>query len=119
MYDLNAFASLVVQWAIEYSGVLFGLFVALNVADVLLTVDILMLGGYEINPVARWFIEFCPRAPALGLIVLKTLSIVGVCYFLAMFDDVQDALSLLGLCAFYVWVVGHNFQVLATLDGEL
>ena len=119
MYDLNVFASLVVQWAIDYSSVLFWVFVALNIVDVLLTLDILMLGGYEINPVARWFIGFWPSKPGLGLTVLKTLSIAGVVYCLAVLDQIQAALSLLGLCAVYVWVVVHNFRVLATLDGEL
>lgn len=107
----------IIQWALTHVSVLWGLLVVLNIIDVALTVDILKLGGHELNPLARRFIALIPSKPWFGLCILKVIGfwLMAMCVLLISQTDV--ALCLLSLCALYTLVVSNNFCVLARLEG--
>ena len=109
----------IIQWAIDYSVFLFIVLVVLNVVDVLSTLDILLLGGYEVNPIARYFMGLFPTKPALGFCLLKALTLFAGFILMREMTLHEVALALLVLCTFYVGVVAWNLKVIADLDGGL
>ena len=89
---------------------LVALFVALQVADVVLTVAILRRGGRELNPVARRFMA------ALGIVggALALKAVVAAVVALCLLELSRTwQLGLLGLFnVVYVGIVFHNARVL-------
>ena len=89
---------------------LFALLVALNVADVLLTLAILQRGGREVNPVMRWCIE--QVGPRAGLTFPKAVLLAVLWVVLHAHPGMDTLVVLVLLCALYVWVVVRNARVL-------
>jgi hypothetical protein len=75
--------------------------------------------GYESNPVMAWLIDKLGLFAGLAAPKLAVLSALG--YFLIVKDISSDlslsdmkiiSFSLLGLIAFYIYVVRNNFKIL-------
>jgi Domain of unknown function (DUF5658) len=104
---------------IPFSGLMFFVLVALNAIDVLSTLDILLLGGYELNPVARYFMGLSAEKPAFGLCLLKALTLLGVYVLMCQMTPQEVVVMLIVSCAFYVGVVAWNLKVIADLEIKL
>lgn len=85
---------------------LLAILIALNIADVYLTLRILKQGGVEKNPFLKYFIEHYGEPEAL-----VGIKVVIFLFLLAVWSHVTWHL-LVGLNLFYVWVVWHNWKQL-------
>lgn len=81
------------------------LFIALNVADAVLTERILRKGGRELNPVMRWAMEKIGVIPALGIGKAVAVALVAV-----FAQEVMEAM--IALCVLYAGIVANNIRVM-------
>lgn len=85
---------------------LFIILIALNVADVYLTLRVLKQGGTEANPVLRYFMD---RYGAKEALIGSKVLALGLVYLLLPWMPLA---LMLGLIVVYVWVVWHNWKQL-------
>ena len=88
--------------------ILIVLFTALQVADVLLTLQIHKRGGRELNPLMRWLMDEYGTLPAL--VVSKAVLLALAYFYLVGFPSV-----LIALCAGYAGLAGWNVMQLRKL----
>jgi len=88
-------------------------FVILNILDVSTTNKILRQGGYEANPIVRFFMKVHLFIP------FKVLTVI--CILLIMTASEEHAAVTLGLLCngFYVLIVGSNFKTLHLQAKEM
>jgi hypothetical protein len=86
--------------------------IALQVADYLTTRRILALGGYERNPIVRWFMSRLGERD--GLIIAKLTMTSLALGSTALMGGVA-LWPLAALCALYCYVVWGNWRVIARL----
>lgn len=86
------------------TSILILLLVALNVADILLTLRIIKQGGRELNPLLAWLMTRIGIKPAL--IVSKAVLLVAAALVL------RSPAILTLLCLAYAAVVWHNWRQL-------
>lgn len=84
---------------------LWGLLVALNLADVVSTMKVLKAGGKELNPVMRFFMTKLGNLP--GLLAPKAV-ILTAAYWAFVPSNMWAVLG--ALCLLYVFVVAHNVK---------
>lgn len=90
---------------------LLALFVALQIADIVSTVRALNRGARELNPVMRWFMARLGRVG--GLVAPKVIGaaiIIPAMLLVYAYAPTVASIALGLICAFYVWVVHHNWQ---------
>lgn len=89
-------------------------FTLLNLVDVMTTVEALRRGGYEANPIARWFLE---RLGVAGLFLLKYLGMATVVLLGALMGNLEGSIwvnnAVLGGVA--TW---NSVQILKLKKGE-
>ena len=78
---------------------------ALQVADIWTTRKILLAGGRELNPAVRWLIGRFGIMPAL---VVSKAAVLAIAWFILL----PYPAVLAALCAFYGWIVWHNWRSL-------
>lgn len=88
------------------------LLVAFQVIDWWTTRRILTLGGYERNPVVRWFMV--TMTPDVGLVASKA-AVVALGLLSIAFLGPYAVWVLGGLCAVYAVVVAGNLRVIGRL----
>ena len=79
------------------------LFIALQIADIWTTDKALALGKREANPLLNWLFQ---RFDPVGVMVVMKVAAA----WLLWYADVYVVTGL--LCAFYLWVVDNNIQVI-------
>jgi len=57
-----------------------GTFTALQIADLLTTIVVLYLGGFEANPVVRWVMGV--TSPIIGLLLIKCAAVFVATYYI-------------------------------------
>ncbi len=85
--------------------VLFSLLAALQAADVWSTRKILLAGGCEQNPVMTWAFKALGMMPVL---IGKSALVLALGWFVLL----PYPWVLAALCAFYGWIVCHNWRSL-------
>lgn len=75
----------------------------LQVADFVTTRIILDRGGYEQNPVAKFFMELLT---VNGFLVIKGFFVVAAGYYIGL----HSLWVMVVVVAFYVWVIRHNMK---------
>lgn len=88
---------------------LFGVYLLLQVADLVLTHEALRLGGHEANPLSRWLIE------RLGNVwIAGTLAKAPIAVLVGLSGEAWLAGA---ACLLYGWVVKHNADVVRELKA--
>jgi hypothetical protein len=95
--------------------VLAGLFLLLQVADIVSTCLALRRGGAEANPIARWAISRYPAQPAVGLTALKVLTVIPL-FALPLWGAEAARITLTLAVWVYIWVIYNNVRVLRGLE---
>lgn len=91
----------------EHASVLIGVFAMFQLLDAITTNIIIRQGGYEKNPVMRWFMKVFGRLwwwPKLALVIGVVLAHVEYQYF--VYPAAFAVLMLLVLL--YMWIVYNN-----------
>ena len=90
---------------------LLAIFTVLQILDGVSTYRALMLPGtVEGNPAMKWL--FGHVGTALTLVVVKTFAVVALSFLCYTFKDRWEmSLLLVAVCAFYGYIVGHNFSL--------
>ena len=85
-------------------------FVALQVADWMLTGTILELGGQELNPAMRWVLRAMGLAGLLAVKIVAAVAVAAMC----IYYNLQWVLA--GICALYLGVCIWNARVLHRMN---
>jgi len=95
--------------------ILFCVFAAMQIADVLTTIHALDGGCVEANKIVRWAMDKIGVIPALAVVKVLAVGVMGVAVILS---PILTGYALIALCALYAWVIINNIRAIRASGGK-
>lgn len=95
--------------------ILFFVFAAMQIADVLTTIRALDGGCVEANKIVRWAMDKIGVIPALAVVKVLAVGVMGVAVILS---PILTGYALIVLCALYAWVIINNIQAIRATGSK-